>query len=658
MFGNYQYSGGPLGNFFAQNTPQSLLAGLFGGSQAPAAQPQLQLQPPPVMQAPPIPAQVVQQMATPPSPPMSPQPGRNLTAEQIAMGTGGVVGDAVGDPGQVQTFPLLPQAPSSPAGASQLLDTIAGPESGGRYDVQYGGSTVPNLANMTLDQVQAHQKAHGRKTGSSAIGKFQIISKTMAGLKKDLKLTGDELFTPELQDRMGMELLKRRGYDKFLAGDLSRDAFASNLSKEWAGLPKDAGGASYYAGDAMNNAAGIGWDEVAGALDVARGQGQAATPPGAPQIPPAAMPAMAGQAPAQAPAASPYDALRQQIMNPSQPEGMSQGKRTALGVMGALARWGGMPDTASAVLGAQPAGGQQMTLPQQIAAMSSLNKMEMERLKQQGQQTWLGTLDPQQRALAEAGFGSQVAQQQIAGMAPQEPVVPEAPKVVDVGGQDAVWDPQQGAFVPAPTAGMPEIPPEAAGGAEALTIPQRVTAANTLSDNFRQEAKPVDEVLTRYDQVRDIDPVTADATQDRTLIVALSRALDPNSAVMEGEAESVQRAAGGQGRWANTIRKTWAGEELTASERTSIIREMSRLAGGAAKKQNKLWNRYSRRAERYGLDPRNVVDEEPYQYTPWGQQEEPAAVEPAAREPGQQYESQKTLDGTNYFLIDGEWYTE
>lgn len=61
---------------------------------------------------------------------------------------------------------------------------------------------------MTLDQIQDIQRAHGEKTGSSAIGRYQIIRKTLAGLMKKLSLSPNLKFTPELQDRLALALLE------------------------------------------------------------------------------------------------------------------------------------------------------------------------------------------------------------------------------------------------------------------------------------------------------------------------------------------------------------------------------------------------------------------------------------------------------------------
>ena len=142
----------------------------------------------------------------------------------------------------------------------KLLDFIAGPESNGDYNIAYNSSHTEgvdrfDLTNMTVSQVRALQDDYvASGSASSAMGRYQIIRKTMDQLIVEMDLTGNELFDEEMQDRMGVALLEKRGLDSYMAGDISTDKFANNLSKEWASQPKDASNQSYYAGDGLNKA--------------------------------------------------------------------------------------------------------------------------------------------------------------------------------------------------------------------------------------------------------------------------------------------------------------------------------------------------------------------------------------------------------------------
>lgn len=137
--------------------------------------------------------------------------------------------------------------------AARILDFVSGPESRGNYNAISGNAkSAADLSQLTLSQVLAKQKA-GWGGASSAIGRYQIIRKTMLGLIRQMKLPLTTKFTPELQDRMAIQLLKNRGYDRFLSGEMSSQAFAIQLAMEWASIPRPDTGRSHYAGDAVGN---------------------------------------------------------------------------------------------------------------------------------------------------------------------------------------------------------------------------------------------------------------------------------------------------------------------------------------------------------------------------------------------------------------------
>lgn len=138
-----------------------------------------------------------------------------------------------------------------------LLSFIADHESNGDYDAYYNyhNRAPVDLTSMTINEVLAWQRQYVNSgSASSAAGRYQIIRGTLESLVDDMGLTGEERFDEAMQDRMAIALLERRGLDDFLEGDISEARFMRNLSQEWASLPKDMGGASYYAGDGLNQA--------------------------------------------------------------------------------------------------------------------------------------------------------------------------------------------------------------------------------------------------------------------------------------------------------------------------------------------------------------------------------------------------------------------
>ncbi|MDH6229591.1 muramidase (phage lysozyme) [Mesorhizobium soli] len=154
-----------------------------------------------------------------------------------------------------------------PAGAAMLLDFIGDIEAPKGYGTIYGnnqGKLPKPLTSMTVGKVVDAQASWTKQFKSSAAGRYQFMRKTLQELEKALSLRGNQLFDADLQDRLGYHLLKRRGYDEFMADQIDRAEFGKRLAQEWASLPvlatvavgkrKVVRGQSYYAGDGLNKA--------------------------------------------------------------------------------------------------------------------------------------------------------------------------------------------------------------------------------------------------------------------------------------------------------------------------------------------------------------------------------------------------------------------
>lgn len=132
-----------------------------------------------------------------------------------------------------------------------LLDFIASGESGGNYNVTNGGYSV-NLTGMTIAQVKELQKQIQKEAKgtnrSPAVGRYQIMPKTLDKIIKEMGISDDEIFNEELQDQMGLHLANGRGWQKFKNGKLTAEEFAKQASMEWAALPNPETGKSYYDG--------------------------------------------------------------------------------------------------------------------------------------------------------------------------------------------------------------------------------------------------------------------------------------------------------------------------------------------------------------------------------------------------------------------------
>lgn len=195
-----------------------------------------------------------------------------------------------------------------PAGAALLLDFIASKEAPEGYGTVYGNNQAKlakPLTSMTLAEVIAAGPGWTRLFGSSACGRYQFMKATLEGLRDELGLTGRELFGPDLQDRLGYHLLKRRGYEAFMAGTLSTAGFGLKIAQEWASFPVLAAtkgqkravsrGQSYYAGDGLNKSL-VSADAVEVALSKVRKAGNAVPagePPTLATVPPPTVPPIA-----------------------------------------------------------------------------------------------------------------------------------------------------------------------------------------------------------------------------------------------------------------------------------------------------------------------------------------------------------------------------
>ena len=141
-----------------------------------------------------------------------------------------------------------------------------------QYDMvyQYGKYAVPdkNVSEMTLSELYDFQKklinatkgnVPGTTLGTSAVGKYQILKKSLFGNgtpekpMKDswadkLELTPDTVFTPELQEKIGILALKETGYDSFVVGKKTQEDFHNRIADIWASVSRVSGEDTYDQG--------------------------------------------------------------------------------------------------------------------------------------------------------------------------------------------------------------------------------------------------------------------------------------------------------------------------------------------------------------------------------------------------------------------------
>lgn len=131
------------------------------------------------------------------------------------------------------------------------------------------------LSEMTIDEIRAKMKIKSADNADRlfAVGKYQLIPTTFEMAVKATGLSGDTVFNPETQEKLGQYLLfeKRPALGAYIKGE-SDDINKALLeaAKEWASLPVPSGskkGKSYYG---KGNKAQHTLDETINALNEAR----------------------------------------------------------------------------------------------------------------------------------------------------------------------------------------------------------------------------------------------------------------------------------------------------------------------------------------------------------------------------------------------------
>lgn len=158
----------------------------------------------------------------------------------------------------INLYPTNMPRKLDPQAYAPLLNTIAEGESNGNYNAYFGKANNRDIffTQMSVAEVLQWQEQFV-KSGqpSSAVGKYQIIRPTLAGLVEEMKIGFEDKFNESMQDKMAITLLERRGSLEYANEKLSREQFAANIAKEWAALPRIIGqnpDESYYAGDGLN----------------------------------------------------------------------------------------------------------------------------------------------------------------------------------------------------------------------------------------------------------------------------------------------------------------------------------------------------------------------------------------------------------------------
>jgi hypothetical protein len=136
------------------------------------------------------------------------------------------------------------------------------------YDVTLGYGAFADdksksITDMTIQEIYAHQKkmkknkknrfSTGRKDKngkmiklpSSAVGAYQITEPTLRRLTKKLGIGKNAKFDKATQDKLGLELLKEAGGDKYKKGKITAKQYQNRIAGVWASVATTKGKSRY-----------------------------------------------------------------------------------------------------------------------------------------------------------------------------------------------------------------------------------------------------------------------------------------------------------------------------------------------------------------------------------------------------------------------------
>lgn len=138
-----------------------------------------------------------------------------------------------------------------------------------------GHSGTKDLSSMTLNEIIASSetKNGNDKDRVFAAGRYQVITPTLKASMKKMGLTGDEKFTPELQDRIFQETLLPKSVKDYIGGKSDDVKGAQvDLAKVWRSFADPRTGKTYADAGAVANKASITAAESEKALMQTRSQ--------------------------------------------------------------------------------------------------------------------------------------------------------------------------------------------------------------------------------------------------------------------------------------------------------------------------------------------------------------------------------------------------
>lgn len=153
--------------------------------------------------------------------------------------------------------PTLPMLSGTPIERLRQLIQHAESRHHGYDAVQFGARIKPSRAPTQMTIAEIYRWIEATPGQPHAIGRYQFIPSTLRRVVRQAGAREDQMFSPQVQDRLGDVLLVEAGLNEFATGRMTRKTFMENLAKIWAGLPTSTG-RSFYDGYAGNKSS-ISW---------------------------------------------------------------------------------------------------------------------------------------------------------------------------------------------------------------------------------------------------------------------------------------------------------------------------------------------------------------------------------------------------------------
>lgn len=140
------------------------------------------------------------------------------------------------------------------------------------------------------------------------------------------------------------------------------------------------------------------------------------------------------------------------------------------------------------------------------------------------------------------------------------------------------------------------------------TSPQAMQQALRLQSQYERSplVKNATTVAENYGRIR-AAAENPSAAGDLSLIFGYMKMLDPGSTVREGEFANAQNAAGVPDQVKNAYNRAMSGERLNPEQRADFLDQAERQVESQRRLLQSVMGRYSTIAEKYGVDPFEVV---------------------------------------------------